>query len=30
VFSDVWRPAIDSFGNKKHYMSFIDDYSKFM
>jgi hypothetical protein len=29
VFSDVWGPAIDSFGNKKYYVSFIDDYSKF-
>jgi hypothetical protein len=29
VFSDVWGPAIDSFGNKKYYISFIDDYSKF-
>jgi hypothetical protein len=29
VFSDVWGPAIDSFGRKKYYVSFIDDYSKF-
>jgi hypothetical protein len=29
-FSDVWGPTIDLFGNKKYYMSFIDDYSKFM
>jgi hypothetical protein len=29
VFSDVWGPATDSFGNKKYYVSFIDDYSKF-
>jgi hypothetical protein len=29
VFSDVWDPAIDSFGRKKYYVSFIDDYSKF-
>jgi hypothetical protein len=29
VFSDVWGPAIDSFDNKKYYVSFIDDYSKF-
>jgi hypothetical protein len=29
VFSDVWGPAIDSFGNKKYHISFIDDYSKF-
>jgi hypothetical protein len=30
VFSDVWGPAIDSFDNKKYYISFIDDYSKFI
>jgi hypothetical protein len=29
IFSDVWGPAIDSFGNKKYYVSFIDDFSKF-
>jgi RAB protein geranylgeranyltransferase component A len=29
IFSDVWRPAIDSFGRKKYYVSFIDDYNKF-
>jgi hypothetical protein len=29
VFSDVWGAAIDSFGRKKYYVSFIDDYSKF-
>lgn len=29
IFSDVWGPAIDSFGNNKYYISFIDDYSKF-
>jgi hypothetical protein len=29
VFSDVWGPAIDSFGQKQYYASFIDDYSKF-
>jgi hypothetical protein len=29
VFSDVWGRAIDSFGRKKYYVSFIDDYSKF-
>jgi hypothetical protein len=30
IFSDVWGPAIDSFGNKKFYVSFIDDFSKFI
>jgi hypothetical protein len=30
VFSDVWGPTIDFFGNKKYYVSFIDDYSKFI
>jgi hypothetical protein len=30
IFSDVWGPAIDSFGRKKYYVSFIDDYSKFI
>jgi hypothetical protein len=29
VFSDVWGPVIDPFGNKKYYVSFIDDFSKF-
>jgi hypothetical protein len=29
IFSDVWGPAIDSFGNKKCYVSFINDFSKF-
>jgi hypothetical protein len=29
VFSDVWGLAIDSFGRKKYYLSFIYDYSKF-
>lgn len=29
VFSDVWGPAPDFVGNKKYYVSFIDDYSKF-
>jgi hypothetical protein len=29
IFSDVWGLAIDSFGHKKYYVSFIDDYSKF-
>jgi histone deacetylase 1/2 len=30
VFSDVWGPACDSFGRNKYYVSFIDDYSKFV
>jgi hypothetical protein len=25
VFCDVWGPPIDSFGNKKYYVSFIND-----
>jgi hypothetical protein len=29
VFSDVWGPTIDSFGGKKYYIIFIDDFSKF-
>jgi histone deacetylase 1/2 len=29
IFSDVWGPAPDSFGNKNYYVSFIDDYSEF-
>jgi hypothetical protein len=29
IFSDVWGHAIDSFGRKKYYVSFIDDYNKF-
>jgi hypothetical protein len=29
IYSDVWGPVIDSFGHKKYYISFIDDYSKF-
>jgi hypothetical protein len=29
VFSDVWGPALESFGCFKYYMSFIDNYSKF-
>ena len=29
IFSDVWGHARDSFGRKKYYVSFIDDYSKF-
>jgi hypothetical protein len=29
IFLDVWGPAIDSFGRKKYYVSFIYDYSKF-
>jgi hypothetical protein len=30
VYSDVWGPTIDSFGRKQYYISFIDDYSKFI
>jgi transposase InsO family protein len=30
IFSDVWGPASDSFGNKNYYVSFIDDFSKFV
>jgi hypothetical protein len=29
VFSDVWGPAMESFGRYKYYVTFIDDYSKF-
>jgi hypothetical protein len=29
IHSDVWGPMIQSFGRKKYYISFIDDYSKF-
>jgi hypothetical protein len=29
IFSDVWGSAIDSFGHKTYYASFINDYSKF-
>jgi hypothetical protein len=28
IFSDVWGHAIESFGRKRYYVSFIDDYSK--
>jgi hypothetical protein len=27
IFLDVWGTAIDSFGHKKYYVNFIDDYS---
>jgi hypothetical protein len=29
IFSNVWGSTIDSFGRKKYYVSFIDDYNKF-
>jgi hypothetical protein len=29
IFSDVWGHAIESFGRKRYYVFFIDDYSKF-
>jgi histone deacetylase 1/2 len=29
IFYDVWGPALDSFGRKNYYVSFIDDFSKF-
>jgi hypothetical protein len=29
MYSNVWGPAIYSFGHKQYYVSFIDDYSKF-
>jgi hypothetical protein len=29
IHSDVWGHAIESFGRKKYYVSFIDGYSKF-
>jgi histone deacetylase 1/2 len=30
IFSNVWGPAPDSVGRNKYYVSFIDDYSKFV
>jgi hypothetical protein len=30
IFSDVWGPAPISVGKFKYYISFIDDYSKFV
>lgn len=30
VFSDVWGPAPQSVGRFNYYVSFIDDYSKFI
>jgi hypothetical protein len=29
IFLNLWGPAIESFGRKKYYVSFIDNYSKF-
>jgi hypothetical protein len=30
IFSDVWGPAPESIGRKKYYVSFIDDFNKFV
>jgi hypothetical protein len=30
VFSDVWGPACESISRYKYYVSFIDDFSKFI
>jgi hypothetical protein len=30
VYSDVWGHAVDSFDNTKYYVSFIDDFNKFL
>jgi hypothetical protein len=30
VFFDVWGPTPESIGRYKYYVSFVDDYSKFM
>jgi hypothetical protein len=30
IFSDVWGPACDSIGRNKYYVSFTDDFSKFI
>jgi hypothetical protein len=30
IYSDVWGSTIDSFGRKRYYDSFIDDYGKFI
>jgi hypothetical protein len=29
-FSDVWGPTLDSTGRYKYYVSFIDDFNKFI
>jgi hypothetical protein len=30
IYADVWGPAPESVGRFKYYVSFIDDFSKFM
>jgi hypothetical protein len=30
IFSDVWGPAIEFVGRYRYYVSFIDDFSKFI
>jgi hypothetical protein len=29
IYSDIWGPAVNSFGHKQFYVSFIDDFSRF-